>query len=76
MYQLMRVMHRVMFICPVLGLDPEFEELCVKVKTALDEDDRSIPESIYTWKALGSRCVFAVHITLQGHARGKLTSVP
>lgn len=56
---LLRSMHRLLLLCPVLGLPHEFEQHCVRVdRTRVEDgDDDDDRESVYTWKAVGSRIV-------------------
>ena len=58
--QLLRVMHRILLLCPVMGLPNEYEALCIKVpsdRASSDslEESQSSNRGFYTWKALGSR---------------------
>ena len=56
---LLRSMHRLLFLCPVLGLPHEFENHCILVgRTVLLTDHRKEePGDMFTWKARGSRIV-------------------
>ncbi len=56
---LLRTMHRVLLLCPVLGLPHEFEQHCARVdrQRVAAEDEEDDREAIYTWKAVGSRIV-------------------
>ena len=66
---LLRCMHRLLLLCPVLGLPREFEGHCVRVKRSVVEaitdcsNKKPLPDlNMYTWKARGSRLVTIMQI--------------
>lgn len=63
---LLRAMHRVLLLCPVLGLPNEYEELCIPIsdrrwvhqplQNKATQGGAAQPHStLYTWKVQGSR---------------------
>ena len=64
-------MHRLLLLCPVLGLPREFEGHCVRVKRSVVEvhqqgsgDNPISPDlNMYTWKGRGSRLVSIMKVS-------------